>query len=69
MEEPRGMTVETRGVNPHINELCREKEQTACDLHDYGNAVEKDESAANDGVNSSVTEQMLTWAEVLLVYS
>lgn len=71
-EERRGTTVEMKGVNPHINEQCRERERTACDLHDYGNAIpslEKDESTANDGMNASVTEQMLTRAEVLLVHS
>lgn len=59
-------------MNPHINELCRERARAARDLHDYGNAIpslEKVESSANDGMNASVAEQMLTWAEVLLVYS
>lgn len=61
------------GGNPHINELCRERQRTARDLHDYWNEIpslEKDESAtAKDGRSASVTEQMLTWAEVPLLFS
>lgn len=59
MEEPRGMPVEMRGVNPHISELCRERERTARDLHDYGNEIpslEKDESSANDGLNNIASQ-------------